>query len=102
MAKGLIFYDINLTPFALYILHKQVTMVEVYAPINVNPDYPPSWGGVGISISFINIIPDCPPHRVCRGSIGDFSVLTINLCPRVGALVHFQRPEDSKKHTNTL
>ena len=48
------------------------------------------------------IIPDYPPHGVCWGSIGDFPALTIDLCPRVGALAYFQKPEDSKQHTNIL
>ena len=34
------------------------------------------------------------------GSIGDFPVLAIDLCPKGGALAHFQSQEDSKKHTN--
>ncbi len=36
------------------------------------------------------------------GNIGDFLVLAIDLCPKGGALAHFQSQGDSKKHTNIL
>ena len=50
----------------------------------------------------INVIPDYHPHGVCRGSMGDFSVLAINCASdRVGTLAHFLMQEDSKKDTNT-
>ena len=34
------------------------------------------------------------------GNIGGFPVLAIDLCPKGGALAHFQSQGDSKKHTN--
>ena len=38
------------------------------------------------------------------GNIGNFPVLAINnyLCPKGGAIAHFQSQGDSKKHTNIL
>ena len=36
------------------------------------------------------------------GNIGDFPVIAIDLCPKGGALAHFQSQGDSKKHTNNI
>ena len=50
----------------------------------------------------INVIPDYPPHGYVGGNIGDCPVLAIDLCPKGGALAHFQSQGNSKKHTNIL
>ena len=59
-----------------------------------------SWGCFRKNKStFINVIPDYLTGYV-GGNTGDFPVLAIDLCPKGGALTHFQSQGDSKKHTN--
>ena len=50
----------------------------------------------------IIVIPDYPLTGYIEGNIGGFPVLAIDLCPKGGALAHFQSQGDSKKHTIIL
>ena len=43
-----------------------------------------------------------PGQNIAKCVGGDFPVLVIDLCPKGGALAHFQSQGDSKKHTNIL
>ena len=43
-----------------------------------------------------------PGQNIAKCVGGDYPVLVIDLCPKGGALAHFQSQGDSKKHTNIL